>query len=377
MESQRTLKRRRESATRDQLPHAVVAIGHGRIDFGAATDFREVSIPLARSGPATFNIAITPPIRVIVEKRRDGRMLVVDECRSNAGKTDPGQANSRWLLTMLQEYFGLEQGASIRIRSELPRSSGLGGSSAYTTCLAACLSALTQPGFRLNDRARTRLIAFSTAAEAASGQSLVGGQDAAACVAGHAGLWQWYPGRLDWFDRKGALSTTTELALEKRLVVAFVEPHVSSDINRQHLASVRAAGGRADWKRIITLVHELAAALRTRAWQKAIRTMREEHCVHRSLVPERVTPKAEEVVRAAEELGGAAAVCGAGGGGSVWALVPPQQRNPLRERWTAMLTEQSDARVWTPRIASGLRVDFVDARPRGIHACAGVRSRDR
>lgn len=83
--------------------------------------------------------------------------------------------------------------------------------------------------------------------------------------------------------------------------------------------------------------------------------MRQEHRAHQRLIPKRVTSKAAAMISAAEELGGAATVTGAGNGGSVWGIIEPENLPRLRRCWQKML-EDWRAKVWTPRIGSELEL---------------------
>lgn len=343
-------------AQADRMPYAVEATGHGRVDLGAAADFAAVAIPLADAWPATFNVAITPPVTVRVARRDDGAVTVTDDHGPRRPTVGSGYGGADGLALMLLDHYGLRHGADITITSGIPRSSGLGGSSAVAACLCACLSALTQRGFRLDRAGQRDLIALATLAEVASGQSLAGGQDAAACVAGHANLWHWHHERAVWFERGAILPEAAERALEDRLLVAFLEPHVSSEINVEHIAGAGTSAGRQAWRRILAAVHQFAAAVRAQDWPAAVKAMREEHLAHRQLVPRRVTSRAVEMIRAAEALGGAAAVTGGGAGGSLWGIVQPERRSRLTDRWEALLADRRYARVWCPRIAPGLRL---------------------
>lgn len=334
---------------------AVTAIGHGRVDLGAAADFPEIAIPLARFGPATFNIAITPPMQVTVRKREDGIVRMLDASGSTILVSGPHDTDGNRLIVMLLQHYGLDCGADIELVSGIPRSSGLGGPSVFTTCLCVCLAALAEPGSRLDEASRQNLIAFSTAAEVASGQSLAGGQDAAACVAGHANLWEWHHDKAVWVERKAMRSGAAERALEERLLIAFLEPHVSSTINAEHTGSASTPAGREEWPRVFAATRDFAAAVDVQDWQAAVQAMRQEHRAHQRLIPKRVTSKAAAMISAAEELGGAATVTGAGNGGSVWGIIEPENLPRLRCCWQEML-EDWRAKVWAPRIGSELEL---------------------
>ncbi|GMU64260.1 MAG: hypothetical protein AMXMBFR36_05340 [Acidobacteriota bacterium] len=318
-----------------------------RVDFAGGT-LDIWPLGLLHPGSSTVNVAIELPVVVELEPRTSGWTIVQGdertECADAAGlAADPHTA----LVGLVAEQGGLGGGV-VRIASGSPRGAGLGASSALTVALLAAVEVATAG----------RLVE-SPAARAAIARDL------------EARLMSLPTGRQDHFPAQlgGALALEHRAggerirplavdlaALGARWLVAYTgQSHFSAGNNwqvvRARLDGDAAIVARLD--RVRDVARGVVTALEAGDWPRLGALLAEEWQARRGLAEGISTPRIEELLAAAARLGAwGGKACGAGGGGCLVTLAPPERRPEIEAAWRA-----AGARILAaPPTAAGLEV---------------------
>jgi D-glycero-alpha-D-manno-heptose-7-phosphate kinase len=319
-----------------------------RVDFAGGT-LDIWPLGLLHPGAVTVNVAIDLPVVVELEPRRSGWLVVQGEERFESADTaglsaDPHTA----LVGLVAEQAGLA-GGEVRIASGSPRGAGLGASSALTVALLA-------------------------AAEVAASGRLVTSAETRAAIARdlEARLMGLPTGRQDHFPAQlgGALAVEHRAggervrrlevdlaALGERWLVAYTgQSHFSAGNNwqvvRARLDGEPETTARLD--RVRDVANGVAPALEAADWPAVGALLAEEWEARRGLASGISTPRLEELLAAARELGGwGGKACGAGGGGCLVAMAPPERRAGIADAWRAAGARLLEARP----TAGGLEIE--------------------
>lgn len=302
---------------------------------------------LLHPGARTVNVAVDLPVTAELSSRTAGYSVAQGEGAREADSVagllaDPDTA----LVGRVAEALDLPP-LAVRLASASPRGAGLGASSAMGVALIAAAE-------ELFDRPRStpaRLAAVGRDLEARMMGLPTGMQDHHAALLGGVLEIRHEPG--------GDAIRRLPLDLERlgaSLVVAFTgQSHFSAGQNWRVVR--RRLDGDAE---AVTLLQgiadaatELAAALDRGDLEAAGRLMAKEWSFRRQLAKGVSTPRIEELLeraRAAGSWGGKA--CGAGGGGCVALLAPPERRDEV----TAALAEGGATPLSAAPVAGGLEV---------------------
>ena len=299
-------------------------------------------------GSVTVNLAVDLQVEVRLSPR--DREYVVRQ--DGATRRSP---DARGLLadpsTALAGLVALELDLppiALELLSASPRGAGLGASSALTVALLAA-------GEMLRDR-RLRLTPEHRAAVARDLEARMMGLP--------TGMQDHLPGQLG-----GALSIEHRAggvrivrldadleALGARLVVAYTGQSHFSAANNWSILRRRFEGDpptieRLD--RIRDVARELPAAIEAGDWPAIGSLMAEEWRARRGLAPEVTTPALDALLERCRELGAwGGKACGAGGGGSIAVLAPPERRPAIE----AVLVSAGARPLAAPPTERGLEV---------------------
>ncbi len=320
-----------------------------RVDAGGTWDIKGLALPLEREAPATLNMALDLRTRVRLLPYRERRVRVVSR-----GFHPEGESATFGALPYLPpfglffaavERFGFH-GLEIRIASESPPRSAMGGSSTALTALLRALSTLNarlgEPSLPPKD---LLLLGYHLEDGVAGGHC--GMQDQAAAVYGGVHLWRWRYGRPGSpYRRETLLDVRGCRELSRRiLVVHSGVDHDSGSVNRGWVRGFFSGRTRDAWIRANRTVHRLAEALRAKEWAAAAACVREEMSLRRDVTPDALIPETRRLIDAAEAAGCGARFAGAGAGGAVWAVGPEARIEALRARWGRLLASIPGGRV--------------------------------
>ena len=253
------------------------------------------------------------------------------------------------LVVRIIRHFDPPPGLRIRTRNRAPRGSGLGGSSALAVALAAALARWVR-----RDLAGATLVDLVANIEAAALGIPTGKQDYWAAVYGGASDLEF---GVEGFRRQPLLDTAADRAeFESRAVLCYSGAvHQSAvtnwDMFRGYVED--RPGIRAALAEVAAIAADLAAALRARDWS-AVETLVGREWDHRRTLGEGVsTPRMEEILAAARQAGATAGKgCGAGGGGCLLIMGPPDQHQRI-----VSAVEGAGGQVLSWRVApSGLTI---------------------
>jgi D-glycero-alpha-D-manno-heptose-7-phosphate kinase len=329
-----------------------------RVDYGGTLDLRTFSYPLQPLGPCTFNLALDLRTTVRLEPHARGCVKVSSRGFRSA-EFASGTAPFRHplgLVFAVAALFGA-QGVHVRISSESPPRSALGGSSVAAAALVAAFFVAARPGATLDRRA---VALTAHAIEESVAGVPCGYQDQLAAVFAGASLWHWRAlPRPEVYRREVVIPAERLAGLAPHLLVAYAGvPHASSDVNGRWVRQFVDGRRRAEWAEIAGCTRKFAEALKSRRWDEAAELMRRETDIRRRMTPEVLEPVGRRLAATARRCGCGARFTGAGGGGCLWALGPAAAVRELEARWREILDRSPGARLLRAGpTAEGLRVE--------------------
>lgn len=319
-----------------------------RIDSGGTWDIRALALPLQQIGPISLNVAINLRTTVALSPYQDGKVSISSEgfTRDEAFLIDNLPFNSPFgPFFGAISWFGFH-GLKIRITSQSPVRSALGGSS---TALVALVKALSILSHRLGGRLMQArdILHLAYHLEDAMAGGYCGMQDHAAAVYGGVNQWNWYYGdpkapfkRTRLLDRKG------QQEFSRRLLVAYSgKQHVSSHINRKWIKDFLSGHTRKEWIKVNEVVQCLAQSIKARDWGRTVSLLREEMALRREFTPESLIPITDKLVAQAEAEACGARFAGAGKGGTMWAFGELEAIERLKQKWESTLLPMKGARI--------------------------------
>jgi len=325
-----------------------------RVDAGGTWDIKAMALPLEREAPVTVNVALDLRTRVRLLPYREGRVRVASQGFQPEGEA--GEAGALPFRPPFGLFFAAVErfafhGVEVRIASDSPPRSALGGSS---TALTALLRALSILNARLGKEAlppKALLLLGYHLEDGVSG-GFCGMQDQAAAVYGGVNLWRWRYGRPGTpFLREPILDARGGRELTKRILVAHSgRDHDSGSVNRGWVEGFLSGRTRKGWLNANRKVHRLAQALRERDWTGAGECLREEMAVRREVTPDALIPETRTLIDAAEDEGCGARFAGAGAGGAVWAIGARDRIRTLRPRWEGLLETMEGGQILDCRV---------------------------
>jgi len=315
-----------------------------RIDVGGTLDLSSFYLPLGRYSPCTVNMAVNLRTRVRLLPYRDGRVRISSRGFKPAefSLINAPMKHPLGLMFAVAAYFGYD-GVQIRIESDSPPRSGLGGSSVAAVALIAAMAS-AQARTKMS---RDRIALLAHAIEGSVAGVACGIQDQLAAAHGGVNVWYWQGGpRGIGFQRTALVSRRSGDRLGKKILLAYGgAPHASADVNRQWVAQFLSGKYRTHWREIIACTQGFADALRAGDWGRAVCWINRETAIRRKMTPEVLDPVGQRLVREAKRSGCGARFTGAGGGGCIWALGRDADVARLKARWASILDGVPTARL--------------------------------
>ncbi len=321
-----------------------------RIDMAGTLDLSTFFHPLGHLDPCTFNIAINLRTSVALSAYEPGKIMVVSRGFKSA-VFEAGKApfnHELGLMFAIAEAFNAS-GICIRIDSQSPPRSGLGGSSAAAVALVAALYQLR--GTPVAGK-QARIALHAHAIEQAVAGVPCGLQDHLAAAFGGVNAWYWKGGDIDSpFKRVEMTGELLEAGLEESILVAYCGvPHESRDTNSRWVANFLAGSDRDIWEEIVVAGRQFVAAMAEADFQKAVDWMNKETGLRCRLTPDVLETTGYRLVEAARQAGCGARFTGAGAGGCVWAMGDKEAISGLEKSWKKILKGKPGAELLAARI---------------------------
>jgi len=320
-----------------------------RIDAGGTWDIKAMSLSFERYLPSTFNIALNLRTTVSLLPFREGMVRIKSE-----GFPDGITFNSRnirlagpfSIFFAAVNYFGFS-GLEIKINSESPVKSALGGSSTALVALIKALAKLNEAIGNNRHFSKKDILNLGYQMEDGISGGNCGMQDQAAAVYGGVNGWLWnYSNIKKPVKREKLLDNNGIEQLSKRILVAYSGKwHVSASTNRIWLKNFLEGKTRRGWLEANSAVRELIKSVRSEEWRESVRCLKAELKVRRRITPDALIPETSTLIKEAEKTGCGARFAGAGAGGSVWALGEPDDINLLNKKWDKTLGKIKGAYV--------------------------------
>ncbi len=268
----------------------------------------------------TLNAAISLRAHCTIESRTDGRVVIASSDTGERAEADTPEAlgvDTLALLARLVKHFGA-RGLTLTTQSDSPVGAGIAGSSTLNIAVIAALAAFTgrtmttEEQLELAKNIEAQVINVPTGVQDYR-PALYGGVNAVEL--GVTGVRR-VPLRVD----PGALAS--------RIVLAYTGATRNSGINnwdmmKRHIdgeASVVAA-----FDRIAELARQMRETLERGDWVATGHALAAEWDNRKRLAPGVTTPAIDALLSRAIAAGAwAGKVCGAGGGGCLFCLTPPE-----------------------------------------------------
>lgn len=278
---------------------------------------------LFHDGAQTINAAISLRAHCSIAPRSDPRIIIVSEDTGRRVEVDHcdelrDNHDLKLLGRLLHHFQG--RGLELRTRSDSPLGAGIAGSSALNIAVCGALAAWT--GRPLDDE---QMLQLAMNVEAQVIDVPTGVQDyrpalyggVSAVELGVAGV-----RRLPLPVKPGELG--------RRIVLAYTGASRNSGINNWEVTKRHIDGDRQvqqRFARICEIAGAMRAALERGDWPEVGRQIGEEWNNRKGLAPGVTTPAIDAMLEAARRAGAwSGKVCGAGGGGCLFCIGPPEDR---------------------------------------------------
>ena len=319
-----------------------------RVDSGGTWDIKALSLPLAATRPTTVNIALTLRTSAGLHPYKKGKIKIssIGFSQPEIFSIDRLPFDSPFgLFFAAISFFGFH-GLEVKIDSQSPVKSALGGSS---TALVALIKALSKVSISLGNKGYSKKEILHLAYHLEDGISggNCGIQDQAAAVYGGANQWKWrYGNRTNPFQKTSLLDRNGRKELSKRLLVAYSgKSHTSSKTNNQWIKDFLSGKTRPGWIKANEIVRQFGEAIKAWDWNRAASLLREEMSIRGEITPEALTPFTKKLIEEAEDTGCGARFAGAGAGGSLWAVGKIERIDQLKGRWGVTLARVKGAKI--------------------------------
>jgi D-glycero-alpha-D-manno-heptose-7-phosphate kinase len=243
-------------------------------------------------------------------------------------------------------YFNAKN-VHVRIESQSPPRSALGGSSAAAVALIAALSKLGLQASSAKPLTRPGIAALAHGLEESVAGVPCGMQDQLAAIYGGVNAWIW-PDSIEnpQFRKKMVVPKRFHKSLEKHMLMAYCgKPHESKDINSRWVHQFLSGKFRDSWAEIVACTRQFANHLADRNYMKAAELMNRETAIRRKMTPEVLDAIGVQLVETAVAHNCGARFTGAGGGGCIWALGDVKDIDSLRPIWEEILSSEKEGRL--------------------------------
>jgi len=282
---------------------------------------------LFHAGAQTLNAAISLRARAWIEERPDERIELISEDidkQENFSFDQLPNDETLPLLAKLAHRFGAH-GIRLTTRGESPAGAGIAGSSALNVAICGALAAYTKQTFE-----GEALLDIAKDVEAQVIKVPTGLQDYRPAFYGGISAVELHPGQ----PVRVPLAVDAR-ELERRIVLCYTGEPRNSGTNNWEITKRHIDGDQHIFD-CFERIRDTAAAMRealTRSdWDATAACLATEWDNRKRLAPGVTTPAIDSLIARAMGAGAKAAkVCGAGGGGCLFCLVPPGDVPAVRD----------------------------------------------
>jgi D-glycero-alpha-D-manno-heptose-7-phosphate kinase len=326
----------------------VTASAPTRIDLAGGT-IDIWPLYLFHHGAQTLNVAISLRAHVTIEERGQGIEIVSEDTGTRLMVDEPTLLRDDDRLALLGRltYAYNVRGITMHTRGESPAGAGIAGSSALNVAVCGALAHWT--GANVDPEA---LLETAKNVEAQAIKVPTGLQDYRPAMYGGIAAIELGEHRL---TRVPLRVDATEL--ERRIVLCYTGAPRNSGTNNWEIMK-RHIDGDAHvfdcFERIRDTAANMRTALEAGDWEETGRQLATEWQNRKRLAPGVTTPHIDALIASAVDAGAyAGKVCGAGGGGCLFCLTPPQHVDAVRQALSAGGARLLDFHIET----EGLRVN--------------------
>ena len=269
----------------------------------------------------TLNAAISLRAHCVIESRteNDGRVVLVSEDTGERVEVESPAAlgtSTLALVARLVKFFDA-RGVTVTTRSDSPVGAGIAGSSAMNIALIVGLAAYTKRTLSADE-----VFEIAKNVEAQVIDVPTGVQDYRPAYYGGVSAVE-----LDVTGVRRVALPVPPAELASRIVLAYTRASRNSGINNWDMMKRHIDGDAAvveAFENIAVIARRMRAALDRQDWDAAGRELAAEWDNRKRLAPGVTTPAIDALLDSAAKAGAVAGkVCGAGGGGCLFCLVPP------------------------------------------------------
>ena len=310
---------------------------------------------LFHHGAQTLNAAISIRAHALVEPRSDDQIEIVSEDTGGRITARPDALRDDETLPLLGRLASVHRvgGVTLRTRSESPAGAGIAGSSALNVAVCGALARWNAgSGMAVPDPEALLVTAMNVEAQAIKVPT--GLQDYRPAMYGGIAALELGPHGLVRIPLR-----VNPKELERRIVLCYTGAPRNSGTNNWEIMKRHIDGDRYVFdcfERIRDTAVAMRAALEREDWEAVGHNLAEEWSNRKRLAAGVSTPQIDDLIARARAGGAQAAkVCGAGGGGCLFCLAPPDKTPAVRAALIAGGAELLDFRIET----EGLRVDVT------------------
>ena len=305
---------------------------------------------LFHHGAQTLNAAIDLRAHVAIESRPDDRVEIYSEdTDTHVTAASPGTLRDDETLPLLGRLVHAfdVSGITMRTRGQSPAGAGIAGSSALNVAVCGALAAWA--GRATDPEA---LLETAKNVEAQAIKVPTGLQDYRPAMYGGIAALELGAHRLTRVVLK-----VDPRELERRIVLCYTGAPRNSGTNNWEIMKRHIDGDQHVFdcfERIRDTAAGMRQALERGDWEATGRLLADEWTNRKRLAPGVTTPLIDDLLARARAAGAyAGKVCGAGGGGCVFCLMPPERAAPVRDALAAGGARLLDFRIDT----AGLSLD--------------------
>jgi D-glycero-alpha-D-manno-heptose-7-phosphate kinase len=323
-----------------------------RVDIGNKLDYPSYFLSMPSQTTKTANIALELRTSISFSPSPRNCLSIVTDSITEQHHSRPDPAKSQFpILCSLINHFGLKRG-KFRIESQVPLSSGLGGSAMLIVSLIALIRKLQCSAADEGDWPSLVLIAHLF--ENWLGYSSTGFQDQLAALHGGANLWTWgthFESSMPIYSKDSIMPEGGAEELGRHVLLCYTgQSHRRNRSGKQF----RGLSDKEvpQWTKVSYCTDEFAAALKNSDWISAGRLLNAECNLREQIDPTCLSRRAKLLVAAGRECGLGCRYAGHGHGGCVWAIGKEDSIRAVNDRWRQMIRQWKGAWVITPKIAA-------------------------